>query len=268
MKKLYDILKEIGNITFSNIDFDENKFLGTFNKSFKINNNYIDVTIGGWRSSLNSLDKIFNTDYEKKLKQELGNMTDNDYLQSNQDPIEYYEKFQKQFFQKYNIPTKIQNSYELGFTVNDEQTSTKTRINTQINFIEKIKRYINNLTNELENLKKYKNPSPEINQLIDEKEGQIQRGLEAISKTKDSIEKEKNNISVKNYLDIVSEVANIINEFIRKYNPDIIIINREDEYVPNEDKIKRDKIYEYYFNKYKPSGYKLNKKNNILYLSK
>lgn len=265
MIKLTDILKEIGSIDSSHVDFDK-KTHGVYQKSFDVNGKNIEIGIGDWVSCIGSLDEIFNTNYEEQFFEALNNNTiDKSFSEKDE------ENFKKQFIKKYNVPTKIQNSYELGFEVNGTDTAIGTNIAQSKYMIGVYKKRINNLTKELENLKKDKNLSPETNQLISQKEKNIQTVLGYIKQTEDSIKEEKDKVNIKNYLDILSKVANVANEFIKKYNPDILIINRgseNDMMIPSEVKNKRNKIYEYYFNKYKPSGYKFNEKNNITYLSK
>jgi hypothetical protein len=266
MIKLTDILKEIGNIDYSHVDFDK-KTHGVYKKSFDVNGKNTEIGIGDWVSCIGSLDKIFNTNYEEQFIEAINNTMEMGKSYSEKDE----EDFKKQFIKKYNIPTKIHNSYELGFEVNGTDTAIKTNIAQSKHMIGVFKKRIDNLTKELENLKKDKIPSPETNQLISQKEKNIQITLARIKELEDDIKEEKNKVNIKDYLNILSKVVNVANEFIKKYHPDILIINRggeSDMMIPSEVKNKRSKIYEYYFNKYKPSGYKLNEKNNIVYLSK
>jgi hypothetical protein len=249
MIKLIDILNEIGTIkptppgTF-------NQFNGTmYEYPFKVNDKKGIVTIGNYMYSLEVIDTILGTNYVEKFKEY---QNENDFLYID-------EKTSKDFAQKYNIPSNIQNTYKLGFDIDSTQgTSLKMRNKSKQFHLSTLNKNLDFTNNEIEkarNGEPSKFPLPNL--------------LQAQRNILKSIEDFKfENPSIKDYLQIIAEVASITYKFIQKYNPDILIINEKTNDIPPEVKNKRDKVYEYYFKKYNINNYTLNNKNGILYLSK
>ena len=247
--KLIDILNEIGTIK-STPPGAFNQFNGTlYEYPFKVNDKKGIVTVGNYIYSLETIDTILGTNYTEKF---LVYYDENDYTDID-------EKISKDFAQKYNIPSNVQNTYKLGFDIDkSEGTSLKMRNKSkqfQLSALNKQLDWNNNEIEKARNGEPSRFPLPKLLQ--------VQRNI-----LKDIENFKFENPSIKDYLQIIAEVASITNKFIQKYNPDILIINEKTNDIPPEVKNKRDKVYEYYFKKYNINNYTLNNKNGILYLSK
>ena len=257
--KLIDILNEIGTIK-STPPGAFNQFNGTlYEYPFKVNDKKGIVTIGNYMYSLETIDTILGTNYTEKFQE---------YYEEN-DYTDIDEKISKDFAQKYNIPSNVQNTYKLGFDIDkSEGTSLKMRNKLGQEKLNDLNQYLDNTNKKIEDIKNgniplskdtNKNPLPKyLEDLI-----QYQQYL--LKRIKDF---KFENPSIKDYLQIIAEVASVTHKFIQKYNPDILILNEKTNDIPPEVKNKRDKVYEYYFKKYNINNYTLNNKNGVLYLSK
>jgi hypothetical protein len=247
--KLIGILNEIGTIK-STPPGAFNQFNGTlYEYPFKVNDKKGIVTIGNYMYSLEVIDTILGTNYTEKFEE----------YQSENSFTDIDEKISKDFAQKYNIPSNVQNTYKLGFDIDQSQgTSLKIRNNNKKGMINFKNQILNTVNKNIEDIENGKPSKYNLASLLRQQQALL-KGIEDIK---------FENPSIKDYLQIIAEVASITYKFIQKYNPDILIINEKTDDIPPEVKNKRDKVYEYYFKKYNINNYTLNNKNGILYLSK
>lgn len=286
MIKFKDILIEIGAIKDPKISGGKLSYVGKDvgeEYKFTVNDKKVELNIyEDTAYSLEILDKIYNTKYYEKYV---------DTEESNRD--EYINKL------------KLPKTISLSFTVdNESRTKKEQRKDKMLNIEYQYKnwqkmwddirkegfktpeeaweKYVNNVNgipDEPEGSPRsiYKNnPSKNMKSILNtvyysiiaQQNKTYQEWLQNIKDKPNGKTRYKD--ETKDYLEILANVTGIISKYIKNKNPDVVIINfQQDGYgVNNSDTMKRNNVYEKYLKKYKPSNYNVKIKDDILYLEK
>jgi len=307
MIKFLDILREIGNIKDPNVPEETSSYEGNnVGKDYKftINDKKIELSIvNNIVYSLELLDKIYNTNYSQQIDGDKPNKQSSDlktYYEKNNKSGEYNRPVIINFFKKSTIFPKT--SAIISFSSNGDwrgEKDKKDKKNTEIK--DKYKKWQD--SNDIIKKEGFSSYEEAFAEYLD-KDGKYltkEKG-EILHHTKEELRWALNNIKfslkqetkeykeweekykdtglslpkpkfedqTKEYLEILSKLSGIIKNYVDKEKPDVVIVNYKMSGVgvSEETRIKRNKLYLYYMEKYKPSNYTVKTKDDVLYLEK